>query len=97
MFFKSLPAVVFAAAMAISTAAAEVRILVGPPHVVVQKRGRAPARGHVWVQGYHNHDGNGYVWVPGTWQQPPRPRQRWVRPRWVHQRNGWVMVQGRWR
>ena len=97
MVFKRLIGLVFAGALAFSATAADVVIRIAPPRLVVQKRGRPPARNYQWVQGYHNWNGQGYVWVPGRWEQPPQPRSRWVAHRYVHQNGGWVLVQGHWR
>jgi len=76
---------------------AEVVIRVGPPPPVVERRGPAPGRGFVWVDGYQRWDGRAYAWERGRWVRPPRPHARWVRPRWVHRRHGWVFIEGRWR
>lgn len=38
-----------------------------------------------------------YAWSPGRWEQPPRPRARWVAHKWHHQNGGWVLVEGHWR
>ena len=66
MELKRLIRSVFAGALAFgATAAADVVVHIGPPHVVVETRPRPPSHNHVWVQGYHNYDGRGYVWVPG--------------------------------
>jgi hypothetical protein len=94
---KRVIGLVFAGALAFSAAAADIVIRIAPPRLVMQKRDRPPGPGYQWVQGYQNWDGRAYQWVPGRWEQPPRPRARWVSHRWVHQRGGWVLVQGRWR
>jgi hypothetical protein len=97
MVLKRLIGLVFAGALVFSAAAADIVVRIGPPRMVVQRRSHAPGRGYVWVQGYQAWDGRGYAWVPGRWEQPPRPRSRWVAHRWTHRRGGWVMVQGHWR
>jgi hypothetical protein len=98
MFLKRLMGLVFAGALAFSAVAADIVVRVAPPRVVVQKRGRAPSRNHVWVSGYQRWDGNAYSWSQGRWEQPPRPRGRWVAHHWVRQRGGgWVLVDGHWR
>ena len=79
-------------------AATRVYVRIGPPAPVVEVRHGAPARGHVWVAGYHEWNGRAYVWVPGRWAAPPRGRASWVAPRWVHdRRHGWYFVSGHWR
>jgi WXXGXW repeat (2 copies) len=97
MFSKRLIGFVFAGAMAFSAAAADIVVRIGPPRAVIERRQPRPSRNHVWVSGYHRWDGNAYAWAPGRWEQPPRPRSRWVAHHWVHQRNGWVLVEGHWR
>ena len=97
MLLKRLIGLVFAGALTFGVAAAEIVVRIAPPRVLVEKRGPPPSRGHVWVQGYHNYNGNGYVWVPGRWEQPPRPRAHWVAHHWVKQRGGWVLVERHWR
>jgi hypothetical protein len=97
MVLKRLIGLVFAGALAFSAAAADIVIRIGPPRMVVQRRGPPPSRNHVWVQGYQNWDGQSHVWVAGRWEQRPQPRARWVAHRWVHQRGGWVLVEGHWR
>jgi hypothetical protein len=97
MSFKPLLGFVFAGALAFSAAAADVVIRVAPPHAIVERRGPAPSRNHVWVSGYHRWDGNAYAWTPGRWEQPSQPRRRWVAHRYVHQKGGWVLVEGHWR
>jgi len=95
---KTLAALVIGAGMTVSGAlGADVVVRVGPPRAVVERRGPAPGRGYVWVNGYHNWDGNRHVWVPGRWERPPRAHARWEGHRWVRRNGGWVLVEGRWR
>jgi hypothetical protein len=96
MVHKRLIGLVFAGALAFSAGAAEIVVHIAPPHVLVERRGRAPSRDHVWVSGYHRWDGNAYAWSPGRWEQPPRPRAHWVAHRWVRRGGGWVLVDGHW-
>jgi len=96
MLRRGLIGLVFAGLLAFS-AAGEVVIRIGPPHIRIETRGRPPSRDHVWISGYHRWDGNAYAWNEGRWEVPPQPRQRWVAHRWVHQRNGYVLVDGHWR
>jgi len=86
-------------AMGVASANASTRVFVrvGPPPAVVDVRPVPPARGYVWVGGYHQWNGGAYVWVPGRWMVPPRSRAVWVAPRWVHERQGWYVVAGHWR
>ena len=77
--------------------AAEIVVRVAPPRIVVERRGRAPGRDYVWINGYHRWDENAYHWQAGRWERPPNPRARWVQHRWVHRNNGYVFVEGRWR
>jgi hypothetical protein len=87
MVLKRVIGLVFAGALAFSAVAADIVIRLAPP----------PSRNHVWIQGYHNWDGQRYVWVQGRWEQPPRPGARWVAHRYVHQKGGYVLVEGHWR
>ena len=97
MLLKRLIGLVFAGAMALSTAAADVVVRIAPPRVHVERRGRPPSREHVWVSGYQRWDGNAYAWNEGRWEKRPHPRARWVSHHWVHRRDGWVLVEGHWR
>jgi hypothetical protein len=97
MLHKRLIGIVFAGALAFSAAAADIVIRLRPPVAVVETRGPAPSRDHVWVSGYHRWDGNAYQWSAGSWQMPPKPHQRWVAHHYVHRNGGYVLVEGRWR
>jgi hypothetical protein len=97
MVLKGLIGLVFAGALAFSAVAADIVIRIAPPRMMVERRGPPPSRNHVWIQGYHNWDGQRHVWVSGRWEQRPQPRARWVAHHWVHQRGGWVLVEGHWR
>ena len=77
--------------------AAEVVVGIAPPRVVVEKRGRAPGRDYVWINGYHRWDEKAYHWEPGRWELPPHPHARWEQHRWVHRNGGYVLVEGHWR
>lgn len=82
---------------ALSFAAVDVAVRIGPPpprRVVV---GVAPHPGYVWTDGYWRWDGAQYVWVPGVWMRPPHARARWVPAHWAHRRRGYVFVGGHWR
>ena len=83
--------------LAVSANAAEVIVRVGPPHAVVEQRGRPPHAGYVYQKGYHRWDGNSHVWVAGSWVEPPHRGARWVDHRWEKRRNGYVFVEGHWR
>ena len=96
MVIKRLIGFVFAGALAFSAVAADIVIKVAPPKIMVEKRGARPSPNHVWVQGYHNWDGQKYVWTAGRWEQPPQGRSKWVAHRWVHKNGGYVMVEGHW-
>lgn len=97
MVLKRLIGLVFAGALTFSAATAEVVVRIGPPRAVFERRGPRPGPGYVWIGGYHRWDGNAYAWSPGRWEQPPRPRARWVEHRWRHRRGGYVLVEGHWR
>ena len=95
---KLIPTVLFALALGAGTVqATDIVVKLAPPKVLVEKRGSAPSRDHVWIAGYHRWDGNHYVWEKGRWEVPPRPHARWVAPRWTHRRDGYVFSEGRWR
>jgi hypothetical protein len=76
---------------------AQIIVRVAPPAPIVERRPPPPDRGYVWIAGYHNWDGARYVWVPGRWDRPPQPGQRWVAHRWVHRGDHWELQQGHWR
>ena len=80
-------------------AQAQVVIRIGPPPRPYERIPPLPPehRDWAWHAGYHRWDGNRYVWVPGAYEQPPRPRARWVSGRWVRRGGGWVWIEGHWR
>lgn len=95
---KFIPALLFALAVGAGSAqAAEVVVRVAPPRVVVEHRGRAPSRDHIWIPGYQRWEGSRYVWEKGRWELPPHRHAKWVAPRWNHRRDGYVFVEGHWR
>ena len=82
---KKLIGLIFARILSVGSGlAAEVFVSIAPPRVVVEKRGRAPGRDHVWINSYHRWDRKAYHWEPGRWERPPRPNARWEQHRWVH-------------
>ncbi|SRR6266852_2307818 len=97
MFRRGLIALVFAGALAVSAAAADVIIHIAPPRPIVERRIVAPGPGYVWTPGYHRWDGRAYVWAPGRWERPPHRHAHWVHHRYVKRHGGWVFVEGHWR
>src|SRR5579863_8391708 len=97
MIRKTLMMFMIAGGMAMTSTAAEVIVKVAPPHVIVEKRPRAPGPEFVWVNGFHRWNGERYVWEPGRWDRPPHPHAKWVGHRWEKRHGGWVMVEGHWR
>jgi hypothetical protein len=93
LFLSSL----FALAVGVGAAQAQIVVKIRPPRARVEHRGARPGRQHVWIPGYNRWDGRAYVWESGRWEAPPRPRAVWVAPRWQHRRDGWVMIEGHWR
>lgn len=59
MFQTNWTGLLLAGALTFSSAAAQVVIRVAPPRVQIERRGRAPSRNHVWVNGYQRWDGRG--------------------------------------
>ena len=96
MILKRVIGLVFAGALAFSAMAGEIVVRIAPPRMVVERRGHPPSRNHVWIQGYHNWDGQKYVWTAGRWEQPPRAHAKWVAHHWVHRNGGYVLVEGHW-
>jgi hypothetical protein len=96
MILKRVIGLVFAGALAFSAMAGEIVIRLAPPRMVIEKRGTPPSRNHVWIQGYHNWDGEHYTWVQGRWEQPPRAHAKWVAHHYVRRNGGYVMVDGHW-
>lgn len=89
---------VFAGLLTASSLPAEVVVRIGPPRVHSERRGPAPGRGYIWVNGYQRWDGRGYAWTPGRWERPPRSNARWQQHRWQKRRGGeWVFQEGHWR
>jgi hypothetical protein len=78
-------------------AGVRVYVRVPPPPAVVEVRPAAPSPEHVWVEGYHNWNGNAYVWVPGRWETAPRHHARWIAGHWRHSPRGYYWVPGHWR
>jgi len=72
-------------------------IRVAPPAPIVERRPPPPARGYVWIGGFHRWDGARYVWVPGRWDRPPRPHAVWVPAHYAHRHGGYVLIEGHWR
>jgi hypothetical protein len=97
MLKKALLASAFGCMLAMTAGAADVVVRVAPPRAIVERRGVAPSREHVWTPGYHRWDGHAYAWSPGAWVVPPRPRAHWVAGHWAHRGGGWVFVEGHWR
>ena len=58
MVLKRVIGLVFAGALAFSAMAGEIVVRIAPPRMVIERRGPPPSRNHVWIQGYHNWDGN---------------------------------------
>ena len=87
----------FAFAVGIGSAQAQIVVKIRPPRAKVEHRSARPGRDYVWVPGYHRWDGRAYAWESGRWERPPRPRAVWVAPRWTHRRDGYVFVEGHWR
>lgn len=94
---KLVMAALLAFTMLPAASFAQVVVRVRPPAPIVERPGRPPARGFVWITGYHRWDGARYVWVPGRWERPPRPHARWVAAHWVHRHGTWVLIEGHWR
>jgi hypothetical protein len=94
---KLLLASLFAVAMGIGPAQAEIVVRIRPPVRISEHRSVAPSRRHVWIAGYHRWDGRAYAWEPGRWELPPREHAVWVAPQWRHRNDGYVFVEGRWR
>ena len=96
MILKRAIGLVFAGALAFSAMAGEIVVRIAPPRMVIERRSPRPSRNHVWIQGYHNWDGEHYAWGQGRWEQPPRAHARWVAHHWVHRNGGYVLVEGHW-
>jgi hypothetical protein len=97
MVRKIALAVLLSLALSPAASFAQVVVRIAPPAPIVEVRGEPPERGFVWIDGYHRWDGGRYVWVPGRWDRPPHPGQRWVAHRWVHHGDHWEMREGHWR
>src|ERR1019366_6938601 len=65
MILKRVIGLVFAGALALCAMPGEIVVRIAPPRMVTGGRGPGRSRNHVWVQGYHNWDGNHYVWTQG--------------------------------
>ena len=68
-----------------------------PPPVRVERMGRAPGHGFVWIAGHWRWYRGDFDWVPGHWIRVPHGHSRWERGYWRHVRGGWVWIEGRWR
>jgi WXXGXW repeat (2 copies) len=69
----------------------------GPPRALVDVRGVAPSRAHVWIPGFYAWRGGGYVWVAGRYDVIRPGFRRYEPGRWRHTRSGWYWTDGRWR
>jgi WXXGXW repeat (2 copies) len=74
-----------------------VYVRVAPPRSIIEVRGVALSRRHVWAGGYHRWSGTAYAWVPGHWVLAPRPAAVWVPGHWRHASGGWYWVEGHWK
>jgi hypothetical protein len=88
-------AIILGLAVNTAPASAQVYIRVGPPAPVVERYGRPPHRGYVWVAGHQQWNGRRYVWVAGSWTAP-RPGRAWVAGHYRHDPRGYVWVAGYW-
>ena len=94
---KLFQTALFLFAFGIGTAqAADIVVKVAPPRAVVEHRGKAPSRNHVWMSGYQRWDGNRYTWESGRWEVPPRPHAKWIAPTWHHRHGEYVFSDGHW-
>jgi hypothetical protein len=86
--------------LALAAAPAQARriyVRVAPRVAVVETRGVAPSRRHVWIAGFNRWNGRAYVRVPGRWALRPRLHAVWAPGHWRHTRYGWYWIPGRWR
>ena len=97
MVKKIALAVLFALTFCPVASMAQVVIRVGPPAPVYEHPGPPPERGYVWVNGYHQYQGDHYVWVGGHWAEPPYGGAHWVEGHWRPSPRGYVWVEGHWR
>ena len=77
--------------------AADIAVKDRPPAPLIDDRGTAPDKDHVWIPGYHKWDGKVFVWVPGHWEARPNPKAKWEPTRWRHDHDQWVFEEGRWK
>ena len=68
-----------------------------PPPPRVERYGRPPSPGHVWINGYWGYSGRDYAWSPGYWARPPRRGARWEEGRWDRDGRGYRYRKGYWR
>jgi hypothetical protein len=76
--------------------AAEIIIRDAPPPLRVERAGRRPGRGYVWLSGYWVFSRGHYEWAPGRWELPPRGRHVWVAPRWERRGGAQAFIEGHW-
>jgi hypothetical protein len=79
---------------ALTRAAVNIDIRVGPPPAVVEVV-PAPRHGYVWAPGYWRWNGSKHVWAKGRWMREQHGRQ-WVPDHWVERGGRWHFVPGHW-
>ena len=67
---KKLLGCLFAGCLLAGSAFADVVVRVAPPRALVERRGPAPGRDYVWINGYHRwvHCNGGWVFEEGRWR-----------------------------
>ena len=68
---------------------------VAPPPAPVREYAPGHRRGHVWVPGHWEWQGNSHVWVAGHFLRA-RPGYAYRQPQWSHHGDRWSYHGGRW-
>jgi hypothetical protein len=66
-----------------------------PPPPPVYQHAPAPRRGHVWVPGHWEWQGNRHAWVQGVYMRE-RPGYVYQQPQWVSHGDRWGYRAGHW-
>lgn len=67
-----------------------------PPPIRMERRMPRPDRGHVWIAGYWDRQGDRWDWSPGRWERPGRHGSRWIRPQYRQEHGATRYEPGHW-
>ena len=72
-------------------------VATGPPMPPDEVVVVAPSPQYVWVPGYYSYRGGNYIWIQGSYQIPPRGRNKYVQGEWMKTPKGYKHGRGHWK